>query len=152
MRVALVHDWLTGMRGGEKVLAELCALFPDATVYTLVHREGATPAIEHDRRVVTSVLQRLPFGRTHHRYYLPLFPAAARSLRVEGPLDPAVLERCLGEIVRRHEALRTVFAVQGDAPAQVIQPPAPFVLPRVDLSGLPAAAREAAAHALATGI
>jgi glycosyltransferase involved in cell wall biosynthesis len=87
MRVALVHDWLTGMRGGEKVLAELCALFPEAPVYTLVHREGAAPEIERGRRVVTSMLQRLPFGRTHHRYYLPLFPAAARSLRLEGPLD-----------------------------------------------------------------
>jgi glycosyltransferase involved in cell wall biosynthesis len=87
MRVALVHDWLTGMRGGEKVLAELCALFPRADVYTLVHREGATPPIEDGRRVVTSALQRMPFGRTHHRYYLPLFPLAARSLRVEGPLD-----------------------------------------------------------------
>ncbi|HYG63315.1 MAG TPA: amino acid adenylation domain-containing protein, partial [Thermoanaerobaculia bacterium] len=71
-------------------------------------------------------------------------------LRAEGPLQPALLRRCLGEIVRRHEALRTVFAVQGDSPVQVIQPPAPFVLPLVDLSGLPEPAREAVALALAT--
>ncbi len=69
-------------------------------------------------------------------------------LRVEGPLDPAILERCLGEIVRRHEALRTVFTVHDDAPVQVIRPPAPFVLPQVDLSALPEAARETAALAL----
>ena len=69
-------------------------------------------------------------------------------LRVEGPLDPAILERCLGEIVRRHEALRTVFALEDGSPVQVIQPPAPFVLPRVDLSALPEPARETAALAL----
>ncbi|MBW8873686.1 MAG: non-ribosomal peptide synthase/polyketide synthase [Acidobacteria bacterium] len=70
-------------------------------------------------------------------------------LRVEGPLQPAVLERSLREIVRRHEAVRTVFVLQEDSPVQVIQPPAPFVLPRVDLSGLPEPAREAASLALA---
>jgi glycosyltransferase involved in cell wall biosynthesis len=87
MRVALVHDWLTGMRGGEKVLAELCALYPGAPVYTLVRRPGATPPIEDGRAIVTSFLQRMPFGSSRYRYFLPLFPAAARMLRVEGPLD-----------------------------------------------------------------
>jgi len=87
MRVALVHDWLTGMRGGEKVLAELCALFPEAPVYTLVRQGGATPPIEDGRRITTSFLQRLPFARTYYRYALPLFPAAAYALRVEGPID-----------------------------------------------------------------
>ena len=40
LRVALVHDWLTGMRGGEKCLEVLCRAFPDATLYTLIHRKG----------------------------------------------------------------------------------------------------------------
>ncbi len=75
-------------------------------------------------------------------YNLPL------ALRAEGPLEPGVLRLCLGEIVRRHEALRTVFALQGDSPVQVIRPPAPFDLPLVDLSGLPEPAREKAALAL----
>src|SRR6185369_1888237 len=60
--------------------------------------------------------------------------------------------RCLGEIVRRHEALRTIFALPEGAdgsPVQVIQPAAPFVLPLVDLSGLPEAEREPLALALA---
>ena len=38
MKIAIVHDWLTGMRGGEKVLEAACALFPDAEIYTLIHR------------------------------------------------------------------------------------------------------------------
>ncbi|HEX5715478.1 MAG TPA: condensation domain-containing protein, partial [Thermoanaerobaculia bacterium] len=71
------------------------------------------------------------------------------ALRVEGPLDSAVLALCLGEIERRHEPLRTVFALADGAPVQVIQPAAPFVLPVVDLSGLPERAREELALALA---
>ncbi|HEY2737605.1 MAG TPA: AMP-binding protein, partial [Thermoanaerobaculia bacterium] len=71
------------------------------------------------------------------------------ALRVEGPLDPAVLARCLGEITRRHEALRTVFSAQEGSPVQVIQPAGPFALPLVDLSGLPAAERESLALTLA---
>ncbi len=64
------------------------------------------------------------------------------ALRVEGPLDRAVLAHCLGEVLRRHEALRTVFGEREGAPVQVIQPAAPFLLPVVDLSGLPETERE----------
>src|SRR6185369_1946328 len=70
------------------------------------------------------------------------------ALGVEGPLDPGVLALCLTEIERRHESLRTVFPVSGGAdgvdgvPVQVIRPAAPFVLPLVDLSGLPEGRRE----------
>src|SRR6185295_3516811 len=71
----------------------------------------------------------------------PLYNVAA-ALRVEGPLDSRVLALTLGEIVRRHEALRTVFAARAGAPVQVIQPAEPFGLSVVDLSGLPEGARE----------
>ena len=70
-------------------------------------------------------------------------------LRVEGRLRAAVLARCLGEIVRRHEALRTVFAAREGSPVQVIQPAEPFLLPVVDLAGWPESARESLALALA---
>jgi amino acid adenylation domain-containing protein len=73
----------------------------------------------------------------------------AAALRIEGPLDRAALALCLGEIVRRHEVLRTVFAAREGTPEQVIQPPAPFVLPLVDLSGLPGNRREPHAFSLA---
>jgi amino acid adenylation domain-containing protein len=78
----------------------------------------------------------------------PLYNLPA-VLRAEGPLSPTVLARCLGEVVRRHEALRTVFALVEGMPVQVIQPAAPFLLPVVDLAGLPESPREAAARALA---
>ncbi|HEY2740022.1 MAG TPA: amino acid adenylation domain-containing protein, partial [Thermoanaerobaculia bacterium] len=70
------------------------------------------------------------------------------TLRVEGPLDGAVLALCLDEIVRRHEALRTIFAVREGEPVQIVQPVSSFVLPLVDLSGLPESRREAQALAL----
>ncbi|HEX6863771.1 MAG TPA: amino acid adenylation domain-containing protein, partial [Thermoanaerobaculia bacterium] len=69
------------------------------------------------------------------------------ALRVEGPLDAAVLAQCLGEIVRRHEALRTVFAAPQGTPVQGIRPAEPFALPVVDLSGLPDAEPQALALA-----
>ncbi|HEX2190629.1 MAG TPA: amino acid adenylation domain-containing protein, partial [Longimicrobiaceae bacterium] len=64
--------------------------------------------------------------------------------RLEGALDEAVLERALGEIVRRHETLRTVFAEADGAPVQVIAPFGAFSLPVEDLSALSGADREAA--------
>ena len=75
-RVVLVHDWLTGMRGGEKVLASLCRLFPEADLLTLVHERGSVSAQITNRRVRTSWVQRLPFSARLYRHYLPLFPLA----------------------------------------------------------------------------
>jgi len=63
------------------------------------------------------------------------------TLRCTGRLHPAVLAACLSEVVRRHAALRTRFAVRGDGPVQVIEPAAPLPLPVVDLAALPAAIR-----------
>lgn len=84
LRVALIHDWLTGMRGGERVLLELCRLFPTATVHTLLWNRGSVhPEIEARVRQ-TSFLQKLPGVAAGYRKYLPLFPAAARSLAVSG--------------------------------------------------------------------
>ncbi|MEW5926224.1 MAG: amino acid adenylation domain-containing protein, partial [Gemmatimonadota bacterium] len=66
--------------------------------------------------------------------------------RLRGPLDARALAGTLGEIVRRHESLRTVFRAAGGEPAQVVLPAAPFCLPVVDLGGLPESAREAEAR------
>ncbi|HEY7189748.1 MAG TPA: glycosyltransferase [Vicinamibacterales bacterium] len=76
MRVALVHDWLTGMRGGERVLELLCGLFPDADIHALFHHRGSVSATIERHRVRTSFLQHLPLARTHYRSYLPLYPFA----------------------------------------------------------------------------
>src|SRR4051794_9800583 len=73
----------------------------------------------------------------------------AAPARLRGELDPAVLARCLTEIARRHEALRTTFDVHDGEPVQVIAAAAPFPLPLIDLTALPAEARGAAAFELA---
>jgi glycosyltransferase involved in cell wall biosynthesis len=84
MRVALVHDWLTGMRGGEKVLEALLELFPDGEIFTLLHVPGSvSPAIEA-RRIHTSFVQRLPLAARHYRRYLPLFPSAIERFDLSG--------------------------------------------------------------------
>jgi glycosyltransferase involved in cell wall biosynthesis len=75
-RVALIHDWLTGMRGGEKVLEALAALFPEAPIFTLFHFPGSvSPALEK-HPIHTSFLQKAPRLRRRYRGYLPLFPVA----------------------------------------------------------------------------
>ena len=84
MRVALVHDWLTGMRGGEKVLEVLCELHPDADIFTLVHRPGTVSGTIERHRIRTSLVQRLPFAARKYRSYLPLFPFAVEQLDLDG--------------------------------------------------------------------
>src|SRR5512144_884922 len=59
-RVAIVHDWLTGMRGGEKVLEAICALFPSAPIYTLVHVPGSVSRVIESHPIRTSIAQWLP--------------------------------------------------------------------------------------------
>jgi glycosyltransferase involved in cell wall biosynthesis len=84
MRVALAHDWLTGMRGGEKVLEALCEIYPDADIFTLLHVPGSVgPSIER-HRIRTSFVQRLPASATKYRWYLPLFPAAVEQFDLDG--------------------------------------------------------------------
>ena len=81
--VALVHDWLTGMRGGEKVLEVLCERFPDAELFTLVHIRGSVaPAIER-LQTHTSFIQHLPFAKRFYRQYLPLFPTAVEQFDLD---------------------------------------------------------------------
>jgi glycosyltransferase involved in cell wall biosynthesis len=78
-RVVLVHDWLTGMRGGEKCLEVLCHRWPSATLCTLLHRPGSVaPTIERLARR-TSWLNGLPGIHHYYRYLLPLMPATVAA-------------------------------------------------------------------------
>ncbi len=76
MSVALVHDWLTGMRGGEKVLDAIAELYPDGTLHTLLHVRGTvSPSLERMRER-RSFVQWLPSSARRYRQYLPFFPTA----------------------------------------------------------------------------
>jgi glycosyltransferase involved in cell wall biosynthesis len=84
VKIAIVHDWLTGMRGGEKVLLELLRLFPDADLFALFWIPGSV-SMEIEQRIrQVSFLQSAPGVASRYRFYLPLFPAAVRSLDLCG--------------------------------------------------------------------
>jgi glycosyltransferase involved in cell wall biosynthesis len=83
-KVALVHDWLTGMRGGEKVLEAICELYPDATLYTLVQIPGSVSAEIERHRIRRSLVQRLPRAGVLYRQYLPLFPTMVELFDLDG--------------------------------------------------------------------
>ncbi len=77
------------------------------------------------------------FGRNRNTAYNVPSP-----LRIRGPLDSRVLERCCQEVLRRHDSLRTRFLERDAGPVQVVDPPAPWTLPRIDLLGLSEPLRE----------
>ena len=80
MKVAIVHDWLTGYRGGERILVSLLKLFPDAPIYTLVCNRDNIPKELSDRVIKTSFLQKIPFGTRFYRHFLPFFPIISEFL------------------------------------------------------------------------
>ena len=84
MRVALVHDWLTGMRGGERVLERIARRFPGAPIHTLVWNRGSVSAELESHPIRTSFLQNLPGAASKYRWYLPLFPRAIESFDLSG--------------------------------------------------------------------
>ena len=84
MRVALVHDWLTGMRGGERVLERIARMFPGAPIHTLVWNRGSVSAELESHPIRTSFLQHLPGAASRYRWFLPLFPHAIESFDLSG--------------------------------------------------------------------
>jgi glycosyltransferase involved in cell wall biosynthesis len=84
MRTAVVHDWLNGMRGGEKVLEAMLPLLPDPTIFTLFHVPGSVSADIERHPIRASYLNRFPLARRHYRNYLPLFPRAVEAFSLDG--------------------------------------------------------------------
>ena len=79
MKIAIIHDWLTGMRGGEKCLEVICKLYPSADLFTLLHIPGKVSPIIESHPIHTSFIQKLPFAKSKYRYYLPLMPFAIET-------------------------------------------------------------------------
>ena len=84
MKIALVHDWLTSMRGGEKVLEVFCELFPHAHLYTLLHHKGSVSDTIENMDIRTSFVQKLPLIKKKYRHLLPIFPTAIERFNLEG--------------------------------------------------------------------
>jgi glycosyltransferase involved in cell wall biosynthesis len=109
MRVALVHDWLVAMRGGEKCLEVFCELFPDADLYTLVYAaENVSPTIRR-MKIKPSWINRLPFARRHFRYWLPLFPAAIEGFELREYDLVLSSSHCVAKGVLPHRALHLAY-------------------------------------------
>ncbi|MEM8842496.1 MAG: glycosyltransferase, partial [Pseudomonadota bacterium] len=84
LNVAIVHYWLVGMRGGEKVLEALCEMFPQATIYThALDRDRISPALLKHKIVLTRV-GRLPFATRLYQSYLPFMPRALEEIDLSG--------------------------------------------------------------------
>ena len=83
MRTAIIHYWLVGMRGGERVLERLCRLYPDADIFTHVYDPKSVSPYLRSRNIKTSFIQRLPFANRMYQKYLPLMPLALEELNLE---------------------------------------------------------------------
>jgi glycosyltransferase involved in cell wall biosynthesis len=84
LKVALIHDWLNGMRGGEKVLEALCEIFPKAVIFTLFYQPEKVSATIRRHEIRTSFLDRIPGTRKLYRHFLPLFPRAIERFDLSG--------------------------------------------------------------------
>ncbi|UCH94155.1 MAG: glycosyltransferase [Candidatus Aminicenantes bacterium] len=83
-KVAIIHDWLNGMRGGEKVLEEMLELLPGADIYTLFLEEENISDKIRSHRIIASPLNKYSFIRKRYKHFLPLFPAAIESFNLTG--------------------------------------------------------------------
>ncbi len=83
-RVAIIHYWLVGMRGGERVLERLLHLYPNADIFTHVVVPEALSEKIRSHPIRTSFIQRLPGARRHYQKYLPLMPLALEQLDLRG--------------------------------------------------------------------
>lgn len=100
LRVVLCHDWLTGMRGGERVLEILCEGFPKAPIYTLIHNGEAISDIINRHPIHTSWLQTVPAIEKRYRYFLPFFPSAIEQFNVP-PSDLIIsTSHCVAKALR----------------------------------------------------
>ena len=110
--VCLGHDWLTGMRGGERVLEHFCRAFPGAPIATIVGDPALVSREIADHPLLRSPLGRLPGAIRHYRGMLPLLPWAARHTRI--PRETRLLlttSHCVAKGFRKPEGARHVCVV-----------------------------------------
>ncbi|MDE8347453.1 MAG: glycosyltransferase family 4 protein, partial [Acidocella sp.] len=83
MKIAIVHYWLVGMRGGEKVVEAMCELYPQADIFTHVYDPVAISETINRHVIRTSFIQKLPGAAKHYGRYLPLMPFALESFDLQ---------------------------------------------------------------------
>lgn len=84
MKVALIHDHLAQAGGAEKVLKALVDIYPNAPIYTLLYEKKHVNKYFKDRRIETSVIQRMPGGVKYYRWFMPFMPMAVEFFDLTG--------------------------------------------------------------------
>lgn len=83
-RVAIVHYWLVGMRGGEKVLEAICRMYPQADIFTHVCIPDRISPLLRTHRITTTSVARLPFAAQMYQKYLVFMPTALEEIDLSG--------------------------------------------------------------------
>lgn len=110
LKVALVHDWLIGDAGGERVLFDLHKLWPEAPIYTLVHDPRKAPAWTRDCDIRTTYIQRIPGAVHHHKLLLSMMPKAWEALDLmEYDLVVSSCMSCCKGVLTRPDALHVCY-------------------------------------------
>lgn len=82
MKIAIVHYWLVTMRGGEKVLEELCRLFPEADIFTNVYAPEKISDTIKKHKIYTTKINKWPFAKKLYQKYMPFMPKALMELNL----------------------------------------------------------------------
>jgi len=84
MKIALVHDYLNQIGGAEKVLQAFCEIWPEAPIFTLIYDRKSTRDYFEGKKIYTSFLQKIPFSKRNHRFFLIFMPQAVESFDLSG--------------------------------------------------------------------
>ncbi len=103
MKIALVHDWFTGMRGGEYVIEAIAELFPRSDLYTLLYLPGKVSPVITTLKRHTSLLQKIPFANKRYRHFLPLMPSLIGRFNLEGVDLVISSSHCVAKGIRKPE-------------------------------------------------
>ena len=111
LKVALVHDWLVGRGGGERVLYDIHTLFPDAPIYTLVYDQDKAPEWCKECDIRTTYIQKWPGAKSHHKLLLSFMPKAWDALDLtEYDLVISCCASCCKGVITRPDALHVCYS------------------------------------------
>lgn len=137
-RTAIIHYWLVGMRGGERVLEAICDMYPDADIFThALDLDRLSPKLRN-RRIYTTFVGRLPFAKRHYQKYLPLMPRALEALDLSeydlvisceaGPAKGVITRPDAAHVTYCHSPMRYIwdqyhqYAASGGLGARILMP------------------------------
>jgi glycosyltransferase involved in cell wall biosynthesis len=81
-KLAIVHHWLLSMRGGEKVIEEMCQVWPDADIFTIVSRPDRISETIRAHKITNSFIQKIPKATSIYQNLLPLMPLAIEQFNL----------------------------------------------------------------------